>query len=186
MVSLTCLKSSRSTSISMTLSLGRLTARPLEVGCDLLGEVGAVGEAGQRVVVRHEVDALLGLDARGDVFEQRDRAALHRADRDFAVLVVGEVQDDLAAAVERDDLEQAVGGALRDGAARRGARDQRGEGPAGPVAGGETGEDLLGAIVDDGDPAVLVEHAEAVLHGVERGIELDGEAAGLDPAVHRR
>ena len=136
--------------------------------------------------MRHEVDALLGLDARGDVLEERDGAALPRADRDFAVLVVGEVEDDLAAAVERDDLEQPVGGALRDGAARGGAGDQRGEGPAGPVAGREAGEDLLGAVVDDGDQAVLVEHAEAVLHGVERGIELERRAGWLRRGCARR
>ena len=48
------------------------------------------------------------------------------------------------------------------------------------------GEDLLGAIVDDGDAAILVEHAEAVLHGVERGVEFACKASGGDPAHARR
>ena len=94
----------------------RLTPRPFEIELHLLGEVGAVGESGQRVVMRHVVDAFLGLDARGDVFEQRHSAALHRTHRDLAVLLIGKMKDDLAAAMKADDLEKAVGSALRDGA----------------------------------------------------------------------
>ena len=47
----------------------RIGAAPLEIGRYLLGEVSAVGEARQCVVMRHEIYALFGADALGDIFE---------------------------------------------------------------------------------------------------------------------
>ena len=80
----------------------RFGAATLEVGHDLLSEVGAVGQARQRIVVRHEVDALFGADALGDVLEQQHDATLARADRDFAEARIGELDDHLAAALPVD------------------------------------------------------------------------------------
>ena len=63
-----------STIISIASRRRRCGAAALEIGLDLLGEIAAVGQAGQRIVMRHEVDALFGPDALGDVFEQQHDA----------------------------------------------------------------------------------------------------------------
>ncbi len=165
--------------------LGRLVAAPLDIGLDLLGEIGPVGQARQRIVVRHEVDALLGADTLGDVLEQQHDAPLAGTDRDFAVAGIGDLDDGLAAALAVDDLHELFGRARGNGATTAGRRDKRGERAAGPVAGDETLEDLFGAAIDHRDQAVGIEHCEAVMHGVERRIELQRQPAGFDARMNR-
>ena len=144
----------------------------------LVVEEDAVRQAGQRVVARQMVDLRLGILALGHVLDQHDRAAaLHRLecererasvlgiDREVAVELSVEAALDLAQKalqrrrVERSGLERALQQLTRQSAPPR-RRDM---------------QDLLGALVGHDQPAVRIEHAQAVRHVVERGVEAPGD-----------
>ncbi len=149
-----------------------------------LGEVGAVGEARQRIVMRHEVDPFFGMHAGRDVLEQQHRPVLPGADADLAILLAGQHQQHLAIAPLVDHAGQGPRGILGHHTPRCGIGKERGKRPTIPTAGSEPAEHGLGLVIGDHNQASRVEHADAVLHGLERRIEFEREARGFDPTMH--
>ena len=138
----------------------------------------------QRVVARHDSDPLGRAQALGDVLEQQHGATEPRAARDFEIALAGELKRHLAAGgLPVLVLQQLLGEGGQSAIGHR-DMDEIGERLAQPVARRQFREQRPGPVVDHGHGAVFVEHAEAVLHGVERGIEFVGEARSLGPAVH--
>ncbi len=145
---------------------------------DLLGEQDAVGQAGQRVMARHEGDARFRAPPLGDVFIGRDPAAIgHRLmnDRNDAaaaqLLLIG------AARMLADEfglLGDQFGRALADiGARRDGELENLAEAHAWRQALGGRLEDFAEAAVDDHQPVRRIEEAETLGHVVERRVEAD-------------
>ncbi len=134
----------------------------------------AVGQVGQRVVMRHMRDALVGADAFGDVVVGRepaaggtglvldlDQAAVRGLD-DGALGSPGIAQN--VVAIGRDvTVERAGVMAMLDHVAEIGA---------GLHHVGRQPVHLDVAPVADDQPLVLVEHQQALRHGVHRGVEL--------------
>ena len=168
-------------------ALARIVA--LELAFQLLAEMEAVRDLGQRVVARQPFDLLVRLALRGDVLLHVDpTAAAERPIGDTDHAAIGQVLDFLAAAALLEQREMlldpgrdaAVGGALARGAARMVAQDV-GECRAGP-------RQLLGQQVDarislvaDDEALVGVEHRQPAPHVIERGFEACVEL--LEPLI---
>ena len=154
----------------------RLAARhPDERLLHLLAEEHAVREAGERVVARHVLDAGLGADRLGDVLDRRDPAAVdHRLVADLHRAAVLELEPIVArAALEgARQLLVAIGLELsRPGADREPVLEHGQDGSAGQGQLRRQLVELGVAPVADDDPALGVEHAEPLGHGVEGGVE---------------
>ncbi|MGY4413766.1 hypothetical protein ACVWW4_005502 [Bradyrhizobium sp. LB7.1] len=133
----------------------------------------AVRQVGQRVVMRHVRDALVGADAIGDVVMGRepaaggaglvldlDQAALRGLD-DRALRLPGIAQDAVAIGIDVA-VERAGVVAMLDHFA---------EMSAGLHDFGRQAVHLDVAPIADDQPFVLIEHQEALRHGVHRGVE---------------
>ena len=153
---------------------------------ELLHEVGAVGEAGQQIVTRHERDLLLVAPAVGDVLVDGDPAAA--VDR-----LVGDL-DHPPVAQFVDGAIRLVAGDLGDAGLDiflRGLRGTAGRDPRledrpqrhsrSHIVGAQPVHLGVARIADD-EPLLAVEHAQAMGHVFQRHLQnavLSREAAGL-------
>ena len=151
------------------LALGKLRHAPLQMAA----HQHAVGQVGQRVVMRHMRDALVGADALGDVVMggepaagraglvlDLDQAAVGGLD-DVALDASDAVQDVVAIGIDVA-VERAGVGAVLDHVAEIDAGfHHRGREPI---------HVDVAAVADD-EPLVLVEHEQALGHRVHRGVE---------------
>jgi hypothetical protein len=141
-----------------------------------LAEQRSVGQAGQRVVVRHVRDARLGAAALGDVLEGEDAAAIrHRPRQPRHHLPAARLLEGRggragheAPALGVDLVERLA----REVAGRRADREHLAEGHARPEAPGRDADHLAQAGVHHREPLLAVVHREALGHVVERGVEV--------------
>ena len=151
------------------LALGKLRHAALQMPA----HQHAVGQIGERVVMRHMRDALVGANALGDVVVRCEPAAAGPGlVLDFDQAAVGGLHDvalDAAHAVE-DGVAIGIDVAL-ERAGLVPVLDHVAEMDAGFHHGGRQPVHLDVAAIADDQPLVLVEHQQALRHGVERGVE---------------
>ena len=148
--------------------------RPLH----LVVEEDAVRQAGQRVIASQMMDLGLGILALGHVLDQHDRAAiLHRLEGERERAAVLGVDRELAVELAGEAAFEIGEQTLHGGGVERVGNDaglqqlpQRG-----PARHRRDVQHLLDALVRHHQPPVRIEHAQAMRHVVERGVEPAGE-----------
>ena len=146
---------------------------------DLVAEIDPVGKRGQFVVTRQMADPGFGVAPLGDVFKQHDGAAArHRLERpgqrpasgdvgiggdDIPRLRILDFREDHPSARRRNRSAADAGG---DDVARAGAALHQIVGQV---------HHFAEAVIHDGKPPVGGEHAQAVGHVVQGGVELAGQ-----------
>ncbi len=141
-----------------------------------LVEIGAVRQAGEAVIARHETDALLRLDARGHLVEGEDaKLVVAFPGGEFKIAAIGELQQDLAVPA----LAQRTG-ELGFGVARILQAEQTACDAAHEQAAQRAAEQLVGLAhahqrrrfrIRHDHSALRAQHDEARAHRVERAIE---------------
>lgn len=142
-------------------------------------EQHAVRQVGQRVVLRHVGDLGLGTALLGDVAMRRDpAAAVHRLPRHADQPAVSKLVDPAADLVGRQRVEcgellgrGAVGGLALEDAIGDPVLDDLAVGGAGQQQFGRQPVNFGVAIVAYDEALRRIEHAEALAHVVDRGIE---------------
>src|SRR5690554_5455527 len=100
------------------------------------------------------------------------------------MIIARELENDLAALALIDHGEQAFGGGARQGAALDGLVEQVYDGAPDPRTVRNPGKSAPRLTIDQRDHPVSIEHAQPVVHGIERCIELISKPGGIDPSVN--